>query len=39
MLYFYLKDALPNYKHIVVTDNHDLDENLRLLNIETVKKY
>ncbi|UXU83074.1 CDP-glycerol glycerophosphotransferase family protein [Mammaliicoccus sciuri] len=38
MLYFYLKDALPNYKHIVVTDNHGLDENLRLLNIETVKK-
>ncbi|MCJ1783352.1 CDP-glycerol glycerophosphotransferase family protein [Mammaliicoccus sciuri] len=38
MLYFYLKDALPNYKHIVVTDNNDLDENLRLLNIETVKK-
>lgn len=38
MLYFYLSKALPEYKHVVVSDNDTLDEQLAHLNIETVKK-
>lgn len=39
MLYFYLSSALPEYKHIVVTDNQKLKEKLNASNIDTVEKY
>ncbi|WP_372426570.1 CDP-glycerol glycerophosphotransferase family protein [Mammaliicoccus sciuri] len=39
MLYFYLNSALPEYKHIVVTDNQKLKEKLNSSNIDTVEKY
>lgn len=38
MLYLYLSENLPNYEHIVVTDNQQLDKELRALNIATVEK-
>ncbi|WP_312608715.1 CDP-glycerol glycerophosphotransferase family protein [Mammaliicoccus sciuri] len=38
MLYLYLSENLSNYEHIVVTDNQQLDKELRALNIATVEK-
>ncbi|MCJ1777904.1 CDP-glycerol glycerophosphotransferase family protein [Mammaliicoccus sciuri] len=38
MLYFYLSTALPEYKHIVVTDNQNLKEKLNESNIDSVEK-
>lgn len=38
MLYFYLSTALPEYKHIVVTDNQNLKVKLSESNIDIVEK-
>ncbi|WP_239740968.1 MULTISPECIES: CDP-glycerol glycerophosphotransferase family protein [unclassified Mammaliicoccus] len=38
MLYFYLIEKLPEYNHVVVTDNERLTKKLAELNIESVKK-